>query len=259
MTITYPTTSFGTATLALTQRWLWRLKRQPMSIFVSLVQPAIWLVLFGNLFQNNTIVSDHSYIAFMTAGVIIMTVFNGAMNGGTELLFDKENGMLRRLTATPIPRLSIILSRVVYVLALTLLQCAIIMLTAALFGVTYVTGLVGLLVILLTGVFFGIGVTALSMVLVFSLNDHGQFFTILEFVSLPIIFASTALVPLSSMPGWLQVVARLNPMTYAINNVRELVLIGFNGSLIILTAAFLMVFDVVCLALCLRAMRRAVE
>ena len=133
------------------------------------------------------------------------------------------------------------------------------MLTAALFGVTYATGLLGLGVILATGALFGVGITALSMALVFKLQDHGQFFTLLEFISLPIIFASTALVPLSSMPGWLQVVARLNPMTYAIDNVRALVLSGFDGSLIAATAVFLTVFDIVCLALCLRAMQGALE
>lgn len=252
-------TGFVTATVALTKRWLWRLRRQPAALVLSLFQPAVWLILFGNLFQKTTFVEDVPYIAFMTGGVIIMTVFNGAINGGTELLFDKENGMLRRLMATPIPRLSIVFSRIVYVLSITLFQCSIIMLTAYLFGVTYTTGLLGLALILVTGTLFGVGITALSMALVFTLSDHGQFFTFLEFISLPIIFASTALVPLESMPVWLQVVARLNPMTYAINNVRALVLEGFNLPLILMTLGFLIIFDTICIVVCLKAMHRTLQ
>lgn len=252
-------TPFFTATWALVRRWVWRLKRQPAALVVTLIQPAVWLILFGNLFRNNTVVPDHSYIAFMTAGVVMMTVFNGGLAGGVELLFDKENGMLRRLMAAPISRVSILLSRVIFVSVLTALQSLVILFSAYWFGVVTVSGLVGVAMILLTGMVLGVGVTALSLALVFSLRDHGQFFAILEFASLPLLFASTALVPLESMPPWLQAVAQLNPLTYAINSVRELILEGFDPFSVSRTLVFILGFAGVAVGLASWTMRKTLE
>jgi len=259
MTTAPAPTPFLTATWGLVRRWAWRLKRQPAALVVTLIQPAVWLILFGNLFRNNTVVPDYSYIAFMTAGVVMMTVFNGGLAGGVELLFDKENGMLRRLMAAPIPRVAILLSRVIFVAVLTAAQSLVILLCAYGFGVVTVSGLVGVAMILLTGMIFGVGVTALSLALVFSLRDHGQFFSILEFASLPLIFASTALAPLESMPPWLQLVAQLNPMTYAINSVRELILEGFDPHSVLRTLAFVLGFAAVAVGLASWTMRKTVE
>ena len=89
-------TAYRRGSIALTRRWLWHLRREPAGLIASIAQPVLWLVLFGNLFAKSQMVADHSYIAFMTAGVMVMTAFNGALNGGVELLFDRESGLLRR-------------------------------------------------------------------------------------------------------------------------------------------------------------------
>lgn len=252
-------TPFGRATLALTKRWVVRLKREKTGLFVALIQPAVWLILFGHLFSDAAVVTTHSYIAFMTAGVVIMTVFNGALNGGVELLFDKETGMLKRLVAAPIPPASILASRFLFVVALTSAQALIILLIAMLLGVGISSGIVGLGTILVVGLLLGIGITAVSMALAFGLYGHGQFFSIIEFVSLPLIFASNALVPLEKMPTWLQWIAHVNPMTYAIGSVRTLILEGFHLSVMASTAGVLLVFDVAMILLCLWTMGRALD
>lgn len=77
-------TAFRRGSVALTKRWLWHLRREPAGLLASLAQPVLWLLLFGNLFANSDIVAGHSYIAFMTAGVVVMTASNGAPNGGVE-------------------------------------------------------------------------------------------------------------------------------------------------------------------------------
>lgn len=68
-----------------------------MGIIAALIQPAIWLILFGNLFQDGVAGTEGNYNAFMTAGVAVMTVFNGSMSGGVEILFDRESKMFERL------------------------------------------------------------------------------------------------------------------------------------------------------------------
>jgi ABC-2 type transport system permease protein len=253
---TYTAPGLTRATTALAQRWLWHLKGQLAGLIAALAQPALWLVLFGHLFANSNVVTGSTYISFMTAGVVVMTVFNGALNGGVELLFDRESGMLTRLLTTPIAPAAIILSRALYVVALTSVQGLIIIGAAAGFGVKISTGLGGIVLILVVGILFGVGVTALSMALAFGLRGHAQFFAITGFVGLPITFLSNALAPLQLMPGWLRDIARINPMTHAITAVRDLVLHGFNAASLAGTIGTLIVFDAVLIALAIVIMRR---
>ena len=252
-------TPFGQATWALSTRWWWRLKRTPLSIVVALAQPALWLVLFGNLFAKSGMVQGSSYIAFMTAGVVIMTVFNGALAGGVEVLFDRETGMLKRLMAAPIPPAALLWSRFAFVLGVSTAQGVLILLVAFLLGVRVASGLGGVALVLATGVLLGIGVTALSMALAFAFRNHAQWFAVTGFVGLPILFASNALAPLQAMPVWLRWITRANPMTYAIAGARGLILDGFDvGRLLTMTAA-LVVFDTAMVAIALVAMRRAID
>jgi len=252
-------TPFLRASAALTKRWWWRLRREPAGLLASLIQPALWLLLFGNLFAEGSVVTGYSYIAFMTAGVVVMTVFNGALNGGVEILFDRESGMLRRLLAVPIPPAAVLTSRFLFVVGLTLTQALVILLVATLLGVRLASGLGGLLLILVTGLLLGVGVAALSMALAFGLQGHGQFFSVVGFVGLPLIFASNALAPLDAMPLWLQGLARLNPMTYAITGTRQLILEGFDGWTLARMTGALVVFAALMIVVCLGAMRRALD
>ena len=252
-------TPFLDAALALTRRWMWRLKREPANIAASLAQPALWLVLFGNLFQANPVDPRYSYLAFLTAGVVVMTVFNGALAGGVEILFDRETGLLQRLVAAPIPTGAILASRVAFVLGLSTAQALIILLVALLLGVEIAAGAPGVVLIVATGLLLGIGITAVSMALAFGLSGHGQFFAITGFVSLPLIFASSALAPLDAMPPWLQLIARFNPLTYAIESVRQLILAGWDWGLLLAMGSVITIFDAVAIAICLWLMQRALE
>lgn len=252
-------TPFVRASVALTRRWLWRLKREPAGLVSSLLQPAVWLILFGHLFAEGAAVTGSSYIAFMTAGVIVMTVFNAALSGGVEILFDREANVLQRLIASPIPPASIFASRFVFVIGLASGQAGIILLVALMLGVRIASGLVGLSLILATGILLGIGITAISVALAMALRSHGPFFSIIGFVSLPLLFASNALAPLDVMPAWLRWLARLNPMTYAISAVRELILEGIDWSIVGSMSGVLIAFDVAMVVLCLWVMSRALD
>jgi ABC-2 type transport system permease protein len=251
-------TPFTRSSSALAQRWFRRLRREPIDLALSLAQPVIWLLLFGSLFTNVVAVS-YSYIAFMTAGVIVMTIFNGALGGGVELLFDRESGMLRRLIAAPISPSSIIASRMIFVLLIAAGQSLLVLLVGAVVGVGIVSGALGIVLILLTSLLLGIGILSASMALAYALRGHATFFQITGFISLPIIFASSALAPLSEMPSWLQGVARLNPLTYAIDGVRNLILQGIDWIMLGSVLLVLTLFDVAMFAIANWVFSRAVE
>ncbi len=248
---------------ALTMRWVRRLSRERFSMLFTLVQPMLfWLIFFGNLFQraaDTQVVQAPNYISFLAAGVVIMTVLNNGLAGGVDLLFDKENGFLERLMSTPIRRTSVILSRFLFVMTITSLQILVILGVAALFGVRPATGLLGVAVILVIGMLFGVGLTAISMAMAFSVKSHGDFFSVLGFLSLPMIFLSSALVPLSAMPTWMSVLARFNPMTWAIDAVRPLILTGWVEALphVAMVMVVLLAFDALCLYGGAVAFRRA--
>ncbi|MDE3020216.1 MAG: ABC transporter permease [Nitrospirota bacterium] len=249
---------------ALTMRWVRRLSREKFSMLFTLVQPMLfWLIFFGNLFQRAAdvqVVQAPNYISFLTAGVVVMTVLNNGLAGGVDLLFDKENGFLERLMSTPIHRTSVILSRFLFVTTVTSLQVLVILGVAFLFGVQPATGFLGVAVILLIGMMFGVGLTAISMAMAFSVKSHGDFFSVLGFLSLPMIFLSSALVPLSAMPKLMAMLAVLNPMTWAIDAIRPLILTGWTEALrpLAIVVLIMLVFDALCLYGSAKAFRRAI-
>jgi len=236
-------TSFYNAFVTLTVRWLWRLRRDKPEFAASLIQPVVWLILFGNLFTNTALGAQTSYIAFMTAGVVVMTVFNETLGGGVEILFDRESGVLQRLMAAPIPTASIVASRLGFVLCISCVQTVIILGLAEVLGVGLASGLLGLVLILAIGVLFGIGIMSASMAMAFGLRGHEQFFSITGLVSLPLVFVSSALVPESTMPPWLRQAAGYNPLTYAIDGTRQLILYGINLSQLLSIFAVIALFD----------------
>jgi ABC-2 type transport system permease protein len=247
---------------ALLGRWLARLRREPLAVAALVLQPMVWLALFGHLFAHMAqaaSVPGGSYLRFMTAGAVVMTTFDACLQGGVELLFDRESGFLVRMLAAPARRLSIVTSRFLHLAAVTGVQGLVILVAAYVMGVRYASGLGGIAACLATGAVFGAGVTALSMALAFSLRSHAQFFPITGFAGLPLTFISSALVPLALMPGWMQAAARLNPMTYAIDAVRTLILNGWRLAPVASAAGALLAFDVCAVALAALALRRGLR
>ncbi len=252
---------FAQETTALTWRWVRRLSREPMSLAFGLIQPMLfWLILFGSLFKRAALmpgIPGPDYISFLTGGVIMMTVLNSGLAGGVDLLFDKENGFLERLMSTPISRNSLIVSRFIFVMGITSLQILVMLLVAfMLFGVQVASGLPGILLIVAIGLLFGIGLIALSLALAFSVKSHGSFFSLLGFLSLPIIFVSSALVTREMMPPWMSLLAQFNPMTYPIDLVRALILGGWTGWQVVQVVTVLLVFDVLCFMIAGKAFRK---
>lgn len=214
-------------TLALTRRLFIQLQRRPSTLVAGIIQPIMWLILFGALFQNapqGIFGNSTNYGQFLSAGVIVFTAFAGALNAGLPVMFDREFGFLNRLLVAPLAsRYSIVLASAIFIISQSLLQAAIIVATAAFLG----AGLPdagGLSAIALIVFLLALGVTALSLGLAFALPGHIELIAVIFVATLPLLFASTALAPLSFMPKWLQVVALLNPLSYAIEPIRYLYL-----------------------------------
>ena len=218
-----PLGDFLQETVALTQRLFIQLQRRPSSLVAGIIQPFMWLVLFGALFSQapaGLFGDDLSYAQFLAPGVIVFTAFSGALNAGLPVMFDREFGFLNRLLVAPLSsRYSIVAASTVYIIALSLIQTAVIVAASAFLGAG-LPGFAGLSAIALIVFLIVLGVTALSLGLAFALPGHIELLAVIFVTNLPLLFASTALAPLNFMAGWLQVVASLNPLTYAIEPIR---------------------------------------
>jgi ABC-2 type transport system permease protein len=210
-------------TTALTKRLFIQLYRRPSTLIAGLIQPLMWLILFGALFQNAPDVflgEGTSYGQFVGAGIIVFTAFGGALNAGLPVMFDREFGFLNRLLVAPLAsRMSIVFASALFIVSMSLVQTlSIVALNTALgntlpgFGaLALVLSVIGLVVV---------AVTAVSLGLAFALKGHIELLAVIFVVNLPLLFASTALAPLSFMPAWLQTIACLNPLSWAIEAIR---------------------------------------
>jgi ABC-2 type transport system permease protein len=225
-----PTSEFSDflqETIALTRRLFIQLQRRPSTLAAGIIQPVMWLVLFGALFQNvppGLFSGTQNYGQFLSAGVLVFTAFGGALNAGLPVMFDREFGFLNRLLVAPLAsRFSIVLASAIFIATLSLVQTAVILAMSAFLGAG-LPGALGLAVVVAIVLLLVLGVTALSLGLAFSLPGHIELIAVIFVTNLPLLFASTALAPLSFMPTWLQVVASLNPLTYAIEPIRYIYL-----------------------------------
>ena len=189
----------------------------------------MWLILFGALFYNapqGLFGDDLNYAKFLSPGIIVFTAFSGALNAGLPVMFDREFGFLNRLLVAPLAsRYSIVAASTLYIISLSIIQTAVIVGASAMLG-GGLPGLAGLGAIALIVFLIVAGVTGLSLGLAFALPGHIELIAVIFVTNLPLLFASTALAPLSFMAGWLQVVASLNPLTYAIEPIRYIYLNG---------------------------------
>ena len=218
---------FAQETFALTKRLFIQLQRRPSTLMAGVIQPLMWLILFGALFQGapQGLFGDNlNYGTFLAPGVIVFTAFSGALNAGLPVMFDREFGFLNRLLVAPLSsRYSIVAASTIYIIALSLIQTTAILVASALIGAG-LPNLAGLVAIAFIVFLLTLGVTALSLGLAFALPGHIELIAVIFVTNLPLLFASTALAPLSFMAGWLKVIASLNPLTYAIEPIRYLYL-----------------------------------
>jgi ABC-2 type transport system permease protein len=210
---------------ALTRRLFIQLQRRPSTLIAGIIQPLMWLILFGALFQNipeGMFGESRNYAQFLGAGVIVFTAFAGALNAGLPVMFDREFGFLNRLLVAPLAsRFSIVVASAIFIVTLSMIQAGVIIAAGAVWGAG-LPGIAGLGAIAFILLLLILGVTGLSLGLAFALPGHIELIAVIFVTNLPLLFASTALAPLSFMPNWLQWVASLNPLSYAIEPIRYL-------------------------------------
>nr|YP_010196430.1 ABC transporter [Gracilaria cearensis]UAD83827.1 ABC transporter [Gracilaria cearensis] len=207
----------------LIKRYYIQTQRRPSSVLSGILQPLLWLILFGALFQNapvNLLTQNKNYHQFLSPGIIVFSSFTGAINSGLPLMFDREFGFLNRLLVAPLKsRNSLLVSSIIFIATITTLQTSFIIISSLLieYNNLNVQQVIPIFIILLL---ITLSIGSISICLAFILPGHIEFLALILIVTLPTLFSSTALAPLSFMPYWLQIIASINPLTYAIESIR---------------------------------------
>jgi len=187
------------------------------------LQPLMWLLLFGALFSGlpkGLVGGGQTYVQFLAAGIIVFTAFSSALNSGLPMLFDREFGFLNRILVAPlVSRFSIIVASAIFIIALSIVQTLAIVSVSGLMGAG-LPSLSGLAVMSLILMLLIVDFTMLSLGLAFAMPGHQEMLAFIFLVNLPLMFSSTALAPLAFMPTWLQWIASLNPLSWAIEPIR---------------------------------------
>jgi ABC-2 type transport system permease protein len=242
-----------------TVRLLRALWRQPWMIGVTLVQPVVWLILFGELFKRVVEIpgfeSGGSYVDFLAPGVIVMSALFSNGWSGMSLVEDIEGGILDRLLVSPVYRGAIIAGSLVYQGIITLVQSLIIIGLAWLMGASFSGGLAGLAVLLLgamlLGGFFASFSNAMGL-----LTRRGETLVVLvNFIVLPATFLSTAFMPAHLTADWIATVAQYNPVTWVLEAARELLAGGGDWTVVLSRLGLLAALAVISAGLATRAFR----
>ncbi len=197
--------------------------RTPLWSLFNLIQPLIWLVIFGQLFRNMAQLPGFpadSYMDFFVPGVLIMTVLFGSSWSGVSLLREITAGSIDKMLVAPISRISIVLSRVLHSAVQVMIQALIILIVAALIGTDIQFDLIPLIGGLLVIFLLGVGFASLSNGFAIILQREEPLVVVGNLMTLPLMFFSTAMVPENFMPQWISFIASINPINYAVEGVR---------------------------------------
>src|SRR6201991_2153722 len=218
----------GTFAMSLTE---WRkLRHNQLDLLTRSVQPLLWLFVFGGAMSRLRSIPTGGidYQAYLAPGVMAQAAMFVAIFFGLAVIWERDVGQLQRLLATPLPRTALVLGKAAGAATRAVVQAIVLLVVVAIAGIGLrwsVIGVVGALVLLAvgTGVFACMSMTIASLV-----KERERFIGIGQLILMPLFFASSALYPLSIMPGWLHVVARVNPLTYEVQGLRQM-LLGVGG------------------------------
>jgi ABC-2 type transport system permease protein len=244
-------------TIALTRREIKKWLKNPFLLFMMLIQPVIWLGLFGKAFNLSSLVSvppevisqlppalqvqvpellnqvlsetfggTTDYFTFMAAGMLSVVVLFTAMFSGMSVVWDRRFGFLNKLLVAPISRGSIVLAKVFSSVIRSMLQGLLIFGVAFGFGlqVGNAFGILDFLGVLVTLFLLSLGLTSMFLAITIRIKSHETVIAVANLLNLPLTFASNALFPIKQMPTWLQTIANLNPISYAADAVRSFIL-----------------------------------
>jgi ABC-2 type transport system permease protein len=225
------------------------LVRQPYFLVITLVQPLIWLLLFGQLFKRVADIpgfSTGSYIAFLTPGIVVMTALFSSGWAGMGFIIDMERGVLNRFLATPTPRGSLIAGNLGYVALTSAVQSLIVIVIGLAVGARFPGGPASLVMLAVCAILLAAAFGSFSNALALLLRNQESVIAVANLLVLPLSFLSSSLMPQNLLPDWMQAVARFNPVNWAVVAGRESLHADVDWGLVLSRAGLLLALALLC-------------
>jgi ABC-2 type transport system permease protein len=242
----------------ITGRWLRAQYRSPALIAFTLIQPAIWLLLFGQLFKGVVALpgfSDSSYIAFLTPGIVMMTALMTSGWNGTTFIGDMERGVMDRMLTSPVRRGALMAGQLISNATTTVIQTILVFAIGFAAGARYDGGALGYLVTIVASVLVGTAFGSLSNAVALLTRQQEALIGISQFISLPLTFMSSIMMDPKLAPHWVQVAARYNPVDWAVITARQALSANPDWSSITRHGLYLLAFTLIVGYLSTRAFR----
>jgi len=203
-----------------------KLRRDPSELMTRAFQPAIWLLLFGEVMANvrGLSSSGQSYLDFLAPGILAQSVLFSAIFYGISVIWERDLGVLHRQLVSPAPRSALVLGKAVSAGARGVSQAVIVYLLALMLGIKlsfWSLDILGVVALIWIGSAL---FSTFSLIIACLVKTRERFMGIGQVLTMPIFFASNAIYPIDIMPQWLKLVSLCNPLTYEVDGIRALML-----------------------------------
>ncbi len=219
---------FINKTLVIAELEIRKLRHDPTELLTRAVQPALWLLVFGEVFTRMRAIPTGgiSYIDFMTPGILAQSVLFVSIFYGIAIIWERDLGIVHKFLATPTPRAALVLGKALSAGVRSLAQATLIYILALLLSVHMNWNPLALLGVILITILGAAFFATFSLIIACLVKTRERFMGIGQVMTMPLFFASNAIYPISIMPLWLQFISHINPLTYEVDALRALMLAG---------------------------------
>lgn len=212
-------------------RELLRFVRERSRLISSFAMPLLFLIIFGAGFTRTigAMAPGVDFVQFMYPGIIAMTVLMNSVMSGLSVVWDREFGFLKEILVAPLARSGIVLGKATGAAVVSLLQASVMLLLAPLVNVTITAGLVLRLIPVL--ILISLSLSGLGLLIASRMRSLQGFQLVVQLLVFPLIFLSGVFFPVNNVPAWLEIISKVNPLTYGVDAVRQLFLAGQEGIL----------------------------
>jgi len=222
----FPGIDYARQTLAVAEADIRKLIHDPVELLTRMIQPVLWLLIFGQVFTRTHAIPTGgiSYLDFMTPGVLAQSVLFGAIFYGISLIWERD--IVHKFLVSPAARSSLVLGRAISSTVRSLCQMVLVYLLALLLQIHLHLSPLAIVGVVAAVIFGSAVFSTFSLIAACIVKSRERFMGIGQVLTMPLFFASNAIYPLALMPIWLRNLSRVNPLTYQVDALRSLMIVG---------------------------------
>lgn len=201
-----------------------KILHDPTEVLLRSVQPALWLLIYGQVMASKQMIPGENYLAFIAPGILAQSVLFVSIFYGIAIIWERDLGITQKFLVTPTPRTALVLGKALSAGIRCIPLMVIIYILSSLLSVKVLwnpLNILGIVILVLLG---AILFSTFSLIIACLVKTRERFMGIGQLMTMPLFFASNAIYPISIMPNWLKIIAHFNPLTYMIDGMRFLMI-----------------------------------